>query len=81
MQGNKLKIEVVDVNSKQIENTNKRKDKLTMSFSNQSTKKEDFEKRNIAKKTHKSYTIDGITVVALNEKNAIRKAGKIKNNK
>lgn len=81
MQSNKLKIEVVEVNSQKTDKTNNRKDNLTMSFSNISNKKEDFEKRNIAKQTHKSYTIEGITVIALNEKNAIRKVEKIKNNK
>lgn len=81
MQSNKLKIEVVEVNGEKTDKTNKRKDNLTMSFSNQATKNEDFDKRNIARQTHKSFTIDGITVVALNEKNAIRKAEKIKNNK
>ena len=55
---------------------NKRKDGLTMSFSDINTLKSDFNNRLITNKTHREFTINGVTVIALNEKNAIRKINK-----
>jgi hypothetical protein len=60
-----------------VKKENKRADGLTMSFSDIKNLKNDFNKRLIGRKTHKEFTIDGVTVTALNEKNAIRKIEKL----
>lgn len=60
-----------------MEKENKRKDGLTMTFADQSKKQAELESRLIGRQTHKEFTIDGVTVVALNEKNAIRKIEKL----
>lgn len=64
-----------------VKKENKRVDGLTMSFSDIKNLKNDFNKRLIGRKTHKEFTIDGITVTALNEKNAICKIEKLTKNK
>jgi hypothetical protein len=61
-----------------MEKENKRKDGLTMSFSDQSKRKIELDARLLGRQTHKEFIIDGITVVALNKKNASRKIEKLK---
>jgi len=60
-----------------MEKENKRHDNRTMSFADPSKKQVELDARLIGRQTHKEFTIDGVTVVALNEKNAIRKAQKL----
>ena len=64
-----------------MEKENKRTDNLTMSFSDLTKRQVEFYARLIGRQTHKEFTIDGITVVALNEKNAIRKIEKLTKDK
>jgi len=64
-----------------MEKENKRTDNLTMSFSDLTKRQVEFDARLIGRQTHKEFTIDGITVVALNEKNAIRKIEKLTKDK
>ena len=79
MQTKKEKINELEASD--VKKENKRADGLNMSFSNLKTLTEDFNKRLVAKKTHKEFTINGVTVIALNEENAIRKIEKLTKNK
>lgn len=52
--------------------------KTKIKFADLSKTKEDENARRIKNGTHKEFIIDGVKVVALNEKNAIKKAEKLK---